>query len=495
MLRDESPSNKMPNTQSPIATLQFLGAAETVTGSKHLLRIGNRQVLLDCGLFQGLKQLRLRNWADPPFTPGDIDAVILSHAHIDHTGYLPLLTRRGFQGRVYSTPGTRSLARIMLPDSARIQEEQAAHANKHGYSKHHPAEPLYRARDVERCLQQFKSRPYGGWFEVSPEIHVRYRRAGHILGSAIVELQLGRSREFKLVFSGDLGRWNRPMLKDPEFVDEADVLLVESTYGNRDHPDTDVREELARVVNESAERGGALLIPAFAVGRVQELIWYLRELEDAGRIPKLPVFLDSPMATDVTEIFCQHPEDHDIDMKLLMDEHRCPLCCKPYTFTRSPAESKQLNFRKGPMIIIAASGMATNGRIVHHLERRLPNKKTTVLLVGFQAIGTRGRQLQNGARHVRMHGRDVPVRAHVGVIHGLSAHADRRELLRWLDGFKSPPKHTHIVHGEPDASQVLAETLRSDRGWTVDIARDGETVELFHEVPSTPAPTNETNTE
>lgn len=465
------------NATTP-ATLQFLGAAETVTGSKHLLRVGSSRVLLDCGLFQGLKKLRLRNRADPPFEPSEIDAVILSHAHIDHSGYLPLLTRRGFRGHVYATSGTRALAKILLSDSAHIQEEQAAYANKHRFSKHDPAEPLYTARDARRCLQQFKVRPYGQWFKVSPEIRVRYRRAGHILGSAIVELRLGRSQDLKLVFSGDLGRWNRPMLRDPEFIDEADVLLVESTYGNREHPDNDVRGELARVVNEAVGRGGALLVPAFAVGRVQELIWYLRELEDSGRIPKLPVFIDSPMATDVTDIFCQHPEDHDIDMKLLMDEERCPLCCKPYTFTRTRAESKALNSKKGPMMIIAASGMATNGRIVHHLERRLSDPRTTILLVGFQAVGTRGRLLQDGADHVRMHGREILVRAHIESIHGLSAHACRSELLRWLDGFKQPPSQTWIVHGEPDASSALAETLRNDRSWKVDVAEDGQLVSL-----------------
>lgn len=461
------------------ATLQFLGAAGTVTGSKHLLKIGNRQILLDCGLFQGLKNLRLRNWADPPFDPKKIDAVILSHAHIDHTGYLPVLTRRGFRGRIYATSGTRALARIMLPDSAHIQEEQAAHANKHKYSKHHPAEPLYTIRDAEHCLEHFKARSYGEWFEVSPEIHVRYRRAGHILGSAIVEMQLGRSRDFKLVFSGDLGRWNRPLLKDPELIDEADVLLVESTYGNREHPETDVREELARVVNESVERGGALLIPAFAVGRTQELIWYLRELEESGRIPKLPVFIDSPMATDVTEIFCQHMGEHHLETEALMDDQRCPLRCSSYVFTRTPEESQALNGRKGPMIIIATSGMATAGRIIYHLERRLPDRKTTVLLVGYQAEGTRGRSLLHGADHVRMHGRDIPVHARVEVINGLSAHAGRSEILRWLDGFKRPPTKTYIVHGEPAAASALANTLRNDRGWNTSVAEDGQEITLL----------------
>lgn len=458
------------------ATVQFLGAAGTVTGSKHLVEVEGKKVLLDCGLFQGLKELRKRNWNHFPAEPATLDAVVLSHAHIDHSGYLPLLVRKGFRGPVYCTPGTRTLLQILLPDSAHIQEEQAAYANRKKFSKHHPAEPLYTARDAENALRLIKVRSYGELFTAAKGVDVLFRRAGHILGSATVELQIGEQPK-KLVFSGDLGRWGRPMLRDPEFVLDADVLLMESTYGNRDHPLENARDELARIVNEAAERKGAILIPAFAVGRTQELLWYLNELEEAGRIPKLPTFVDSPMATNATEVFCRHPEDHDIDMKLLMDEHRCPLCCRPPTFTRTPAESKALNHRKGPLIIISASGMATNGRVVHHLERRLPDKKTTILLVGFQAIGTRGRTLQDGAKMVRMFGREIPVNAHIEQIHGLSAHADRGELLRWVDGFEQPPKRIYLVHGEPESAEAFRATLQ-ERGLEAAVARENQKIEL-----------------
>lgn len=459
-------------------TLQFLGGAGTVTGSKYLIKTPGRQVLLDCGLFQGLKELRLRNWREPPFQPSDIDAVVLSHAHIDHSGYLPLLAWRGFSGPVYCTPATRSLLRIMLPDSAHIQEEEAAYANRKGFSKHHPAEPLYTGRDAENALKLLEPHSYGEVFSATDGIDVKFRRAGHILGSATVELRIGQKDPLKLVFSGDLGRWERPIIRDPEIVPYADILLVESTYGNRLHPNGRPSDELRRVVNGAVERGGVLLVPAFAVGRTQELIWRLRELEDANLVPKLPVYIDSPMATDATEIFCLHPEDHDIDMKLLMDEHRCPLCCKPYTFTKTTEESKSLNHLNGPAIIIAASGMATAGRIVHHLKQRLPDKTTTVLLVGFQAAGTRGRSLQDGAKSVRIHGSDVPVRATIATIDGLSAHADQGELMRWLRGFESPPRKTYLVHGEESGAATLQHVIRTELGWDVEIAKDSQVVDL-----------------
>ena len=458
--------------------LQFLGGAGTVTGSKHLLSANGRQVLLDCGLFQGLKELRLRNWREPAFQPSQLDAVVLSHAHIDHSGSLPLLVRRGFTGPVPCTPATQSLLQIMLPDTAHLQEEEAAYANRKRFSKHHPAQPLFTSTDAEDALKLLCTRPYGDSFQVCPGITAQFRRAGHILGSATMELRIDGAAPLTLVFSGDLGRWGRPMIRDPELVPAADVLIVESTYGNRMHTDGNPSAQLARIVNEAIPRGGALLVPAFAVGRTQELIWRLRELEDAGQIPRLPVYIDSPMATDATAIFCQHPEDHDIDMKLLMDEHRCPLCCKPYTFTRTPDESKALNYVKGPLIIIAASGMATGGRIIHHLKQRLPDKRTTVLLVGFQAAGTRGRLLQDGAKTLRMHGQEVPVRARIETLDGLSAHADQNEILRWLRGFRTPPRQTYVVHGEPNASQTLANSIASELGWRAQVAGDCQVVAL-----------------
>lgn len=460
------------------ATLQFLGGVGTVTGSKYLIDAGGSRILLDCGLFQGLKELRLRNWDKPPFDAKSIEAVVLSHAHIDHCGYLPLLVRHGFRGPVYCTPGTKSLLEIVLPDAAHLQEEDAAYANRRGFSKHHPARPLYTSADAVKALRLIDARPYHQTFLVTPDIHVTFRRAGHILGSATVDLELHGSPPLHLVFSGDLGRWGRPMLRDPEFVPEADVLLVESTYGDRTHSSLDAGDELTRIIHAAVERGGALIIPAFAIGRTQELIWRIRELEDAGRIPKLPVFIDSPMAQDATEIFCKHPEDHDIDMQTLMDEHRCPLCCRPYQLTRTPDESKALNKHHGPLIIISASGMATGGRVVHHLKQRLPDPKTTVMLVGFQAAGTRGRTLQNGEKFLRMHGQDVPVRAHIETLDSLSAHADRTEILKWLGGFTRPPRQVYIVHGEPNAAEALAATLRQELHWNASVPTDQQKVAL-----------------
>ena len=462
--------------QSP--TIQFLGGAGTVTGSKYLVEAAGRRILLDCGLFQGFKELRLRNWQAPAFDARSLDAVVLSHAHIDHCGYLSLLVKRGFAGPVYCTPATQSLLGIVLPDAAHIQEEDAAYANRKGFSKHRPAEPLFTVDDAASALRLVVPRSYHEPFAVTDAVQCILRRAGHILGSATVELQIAGPVPARLVFSGDLGRWGRPMLRDPEFVTQADVVLIESTYGNRVHGDNDANADLAKALLQAVERGGPVIVPAFAVGRTQELIWRIRELEDAGRIPRLPVFIDSPMATNVTDVFCRHPEDHSLDMKLLMDEERCPLCCKPYQFIRTPDESRSLNDRTGTFVIIAASGMATGGRVVHHLKQWLPNPRTTVLLVGFQAAGTRGRALQEGAKRIRMHGQDIFVRAHVAILHGLSAHAGRDELLRWVAAFKHPPKHAYVVHGEPPAADSLATAIRTDFGWEASIAQQGQKVPL-----------------
>nr|MBP9865774.1 MBL fold metallo-hydrolase [Candidatus Omnitrophota bacterium] len=316
-------------------TLTFYGGAGTVTGSKYLIQAYGSKILLDAGLFQGLKELRLRNWAKPPFDPAEIRAVVLSHAHMDHSGYLPRLVKEHFRGKIYCTPGTQELLGVLLPDSARLQEEEAARANRHSYSKHKPALPLYSTQDADAVSRQVRSYPYAKWFEVAHGMQIFFRRAGHILGSATVELLLGSEAEkVRLVFSGDLGRWNQPILKDPEYVPEADILLVESTYGNRFHRE-DVAEQLIKMIHDSVTRGGALIIPAFAVGRTQELIWMLRQLEDQGKIPSLPVYVDSPMALDVTDIYCKHPEDHDVDMALLMDKDRCPLSCKQHHLIRT----------------------------------------------------------------------------------------------------------------------------------------------------------------
>jgi metallo-beta-lactamase family protein len=458
--------------------LSFYGAAGTVTGSKFLVDHDGQQILLDCGQFQGMKELRLRNWESPPFVPGNLAAIVLTHAHIDHCGLLPLVVRRGFRKPIYCTKATASLLPIMLRDAARLQEEDAEYANKKGYSKHHPAQPLFDIKDVEKTLPLVRPFDYHTPVDVTSSMTATFRRTGHILGSASVDLLLKGPRNIRLVDSGDLGRWNRPLLLDPEMVDEADVLLVESTYGNRLHSLDDTIKSFAQIINDAVTRGGAIIIPSFAVGRAQELIWRIRELENLNLIPKLPVFIDSPMAMDVSKVFCDHPEEHDIDMQLLMDENRCPLCCKPDKLLRIAAESKALNSRKGTFIVIAGSGMATGGRVVHHLKNRLPNKNTTVLLVGFQAVGTRGRAMQDGAKTIRIHGQDIPVRAHVDVLDGLSAHADQGEIMRWLGGFKKPPRQVYVVHGEPVAAQTLAELITSKLGWPAEVARDGVSVPL-----------------
>jgi len=458
-------------------TVQFLGAAGTVTGSKHLVSLNGRRVLLDCGLFQGLKELRLRNWSPPPFAPRELDALILSHVHIDHSGYLPVVVRDGFRGPIYCTPATKDLLAPMLRDAAHLQEEEADGANRWGYSKHKPALPLYTIADAEAVLDHLMERGYGQPFSAVDGIDVTFRRAGHIMGSATIEVALAGPRALRLAFSGDLGRWDRPILRDPDLTPQADTLLLESTYGGRTHP-TNSREGLARVVRQAAERGGALVVPAFALGRTQEIVWLLRELETEGRIPVLPVYVDSPMAIDVTEIYAAHREEYDMDMDRLVAQGRSPLRSQQIRFTRTADESKKLNDLKGPIIIISASGMATGGRVLHHLKLRAPDPRTTILLPGFQSVGTRGRALQDGARELRIHGQMVDVRARVETLDGLSAHADQGELIRWCRGFTSPPKRVHLVHGEPDQAQILAGALQEQLGWNVNVARDREVVEI-----------------
>jgi len=403
--------------------------------------------------------------------------VVLSHGHLDHSGYLPLLVKHGFRGRVHCTPGTADLLGIVLRDSARLQVEDAERANRHGYSKHHPALPLYTEDDVQDALRLVRAHGYGDGFGVGSAVRGLFRRAGHILGAATVELSLGSSDPVTLVFSGDLGRWGRPILRDPELVPRADVLLLESTYGDRRHTAT-AADEIARVVKETAARGGAVVVPAFAIGRTQELLWTLRELEEQGRIPLVAVYTDSPMAASVTEVYGRHPEDHDLDMRALVDERRNPLSSRLHHVARTSLESKALNGIRGPMVIIAGSGMATGGRVLHHLEQRLPDHRNTVLLVGYQAEGTRGRALLDGARELKIHGSFVPVRARVESVDGLSAHADQDELVRFARGFVEPPGRTYVVHGEPPASAALAERLRGELGFRVTLPTHGATVPL-----------------
>jgi metallo-beta-lactamase family protein len=464
---------------SPTLRITFLGAAGTVTGSRHLLTLGGRRVLLDCGLFQGLKQLRVRNWQPLPEPARNPDAVVLSHAHLDHSGYLPLLARTGFGGPVYCTAGTADLLSLLLPDSAKIQEQDAEQANRHRYTKHAPALPLYNREDAQRAIGLLQPRRYHEAFDIAPGVGVTFRRAGHILGSATVEVSVetGAPEPARIVFSGDLGRWDRPIIRDPELVTAADVLLVEGTYGDRVHA-PDPAADLARIITETAHRGGAVIVPSFAVGRTQELIWTLRRLEDAQRIPLVSVYIDSPLGAAVTDLYCRHPDEHDIEMRALMDAQRCPLCCRQYHVLRTVDESKRLNALSGPLVIIAGSGMATGGRVLHHLKRRLPDHRNTVLLVGYQAEGTRGRALQDGAPAIKIHGEMIPVRARVATVDGLSAHADRNEILRWLRGFRRPPAQTYVVHAEARAADALAATIHAELGWSVGVARDGEAVPI-----------------
>jgi metallo-beta-lactamase family protein len=463
-----------------MASIRFLGAAGTVTGSRFLLEAGGRRVLVDSGLFQGLKEYRLRNWAPFPVPPESIDAVVLTHAHIDHSGALPLLVRSGFRGEAFCTPATADLLRILLPDSARLQEEEARYANAKGFSRHAPrALPLYDAADAAAALQRLRTLRYGKAREIVPGFTLSYSRAGHILGSAsaLLTVPAASGESLRVLFSGDLGRYGAPILPDPEPPPEAEFLVVESTYGDRSHPPDTAAAALEREVLAAVARGGVIVMPAFAVGRTQEVLFLLRQLEQEGRIPSLPVFVDSPMATDATPVYRAHREDHDLEMDALLARGVEPLAPAKLTFTRSTEESKAVNRVHGPCIIISASGMATGGRVLHHLERRLPDPSTTILLVGFQAVGTRGWSLQNGATTVRMHGTDVPVRARVVALPGFSAHGDRDEVSRWLDGMTRPPRRTFCVHGEPGALAAQAGRI-AERGWTVHVPALLESVEL-----------------
>jgi len=459
--------------------VRFLGAAGTVTALKFLVTYRGNQVLLDCGLFQGLKELRLRNWASPPLDISTLRAVVLTHAHIDHSGYLPKLVKMGFRGEVFATAGSCDLLRLLLPDSAHLQEEEARFANRRGYSKHKPALPLYTVDDANRALGLLRPINYGHEVEIGTGLSFRFFRAGHILGAAAIRISFEADGAMRvLVDSGDLGRYGRPILRDPESIERADWLLVESTYGNRTHPENP-EDELARAIQEMADEKGCLILPSFAVGRTQEIIYTVRKLEDQGKIPAIPVHIDSPMAIDATDIYCAYPEEHDLDMKLLMDKKLCPLCCKKFYIHRTPEESKAINDMPGPLIIISASGMATGGRVLHHLKLRLPDPKTTVLFVGFQAAGTRGRALQDGKKEIKMLGETVPVKAKVKTVDGFSAHADQQEILRWLGNFKIAPRRTFVVHGEPPASEALAKLIKEKLGWNTEIPSYGKKIGLL----------------
>lgn len=463
--------------------LTFLGATQTVTGSKFLLETKDRRILIDCGLFQGSKDLRLRNWAEPPVNPKSVDAIVLTHAHIDHTGYLPRFVAQGYGKPVYATPATVDLANILLPDSGHLQEEEARYRNKHHLSKHKPALPLYTLGDAEASLKLLRPVKYGEFVRLSATLGFELLPAGHILGSAFVRFREGAGPAEKTVlFTGDIGRYDQPIIFDPAPVERADYLILESTYGNRLHTDKDGRsgkEQIRDIVAATARRGGAVVIPSFAVGRAQELLYVLCELESEQKIPVLPVYVDSPMAINAVSVFRDHPEEHDLEMSQLQKDGGNPLYTERIQFTRSAEESKAINAHQFPCVIISANGMATGGRILHHLIQRLPDARNSVAFVGFQAYGTRGRLLAEGARQIRIFGVDYPVRASIHVIDSFSAHGDYSEILRWLKGLKKAPRKTFLVHGEPKAVEAMkGHITAAKKEWKVETPEYLQSYEL-----------------
>jgi metallo-beta-lactamase family protein len=462
-----------------MATITFLGAAGTVTGSKYLIEAGGKRLLIDCGLFQGPRELRQRNWDHQPLDVSTIDWVILTHAHLDHTGWLPCLVRDGYRGPIFADPATIELVNVLLLDSAHIMEEDAQTAARHNLSRHNPPLPLYTHQQVAPVLAALKPIPREGPSAISPQFAVRLRDAGHILGSANIELTVTENgRTTTVMFSGDIGRFNNLILKSPEPPPHCDVLLCESTYGDRDHPTDPPDQAIADIVNRVAKRGGVIVIPAFAVDRTQSLMYVVRTLEDAGRIPKLPIYVDSPMAITVSTFYREHHEDYNAQFTAEA-AHGDPLDAHTIHLTRSVQDSKQINSVKTPAIIISASGMASGGRVMHHLVQRLPDARDAVILAGFQAQGTTGRMLQDGAKSVRILGQDVAVQAEVQNLGQFSAHADRGEILRWLGGIPAPPRTTYLTHGEPTASQALKTLIESKKpGWKIVLPAYRQTFDL-----------------
>jgi len=473
--------------------IQFLGAAGTVTGSKHLINTtydssGKQgfQALIDCGLFQGQKEWRERNWQDTPVPAREIDAVILTHAHLDHCGWIPRLVKEGFHGPIYATQATIDLCSVVLPDSGHLQEEDAAFYNKRKVSKHDPALPLYTLEEAQDCLKYFKPVAVGETTPLSPELAFRFVRAAHILGSCMAEVTLqtdGRSR--RLLFTGDVGRVRdseiapgKVVHSGPQENETADVLVMESTYGNRQHPDTDPRPELARLIRETAERGGSVIVPAFAVERTQKFLFMLKQLMETGQMPTLPVYCDSPMAIKAVEIFMKHSEEYTPQAADLIRKYGSPLEWPSFTFAETAEQSKKINESHYPSIIVSSSGMVTGGRILHHLAQRLPDPKNLVIFIGFQAPGTRGAIIKNRAPEVKIFGDFVPIRAQVAALEQFSDHADPPELLEWLQTFKNKPGVTYLVHGEPAASSQLRDQMKKELGWNVQVAEYMERVEV-----------------
>jgi metallo-beta-lactamase family protein len=468
---------------SRMTSITFLGGAGTVTGSKYLLEHNGKSVLVDCGLFQGLRELRDLNWSEPSFDPTSIDAVILTHAHIDHTGYLPKLVRSGFQGPVITSKATADLLRILLPDSARLQEEEADYRNRHQLTSHEPALPLYDESDARAALELIKPvNNDGQHVDITDGIKASFLVAGHIMGASLVLIEFVYAKpdgsSIKFLFSGDLGHYDQPILKDPLAPPDCDYLMCESTYGDRLHGDESPGDQLARIINEAAQRNAPILIPAFAVGRTQEVLYTIRELEDHNRIPILPVIVDSPMASQATQVYNRWHEEHDEEYASILAHKRHPLKTKSMMTTSTRDQSKRLNDMSGARIIVSASGMMTGGRVLHHAMRILPNEKATVVFVGFQAAGTTGRKVLDGEREVKIMKNMIPVRCHVEKVEGFSAHADWKGILRWLSGLRHAPKTVFLTHGEPEGSNALAQHIKERFGWNIVIPTLGQQFEL-----------------
>ena len=462
-----------------MAKLTFYGATGTVTGSRFHLEIDGKNILIDCGMFQGPKRIRLKNWEVFPVPPSSFDFVILTHAHIDHSGYLPKFVREGFNGKIICTHATAELCKVMLKDSAHIQEEDAKWANKKGFSKHSPAEPLYTKEDAIKTLNLFHPIHYGDFFKLSENTRIKLHDSGHILGSALIDIKtIIDDKSRKILFSGDLGRPEIPVLNEPDQVYNVDYLILESTYGQRLHESSDPISDLVEVVNRSMKRGGSLVIPAFSVGRTQTLLYLLRLLEEEGKIPSYPIYVDSPMAIDALEIFKDHIKDFDLYARMQKMQGKDIFQPKNLHICRTREDSMSINKHRSGCIIISASGMVTGGRILHHMAQRLPDTKNTILLMGYQAEGTRGRVIQERKETVKIHGKQIPINAQIEMIDGFSGHADYNEMLAWLMPFNKPPKQVFMVHGEAEASQSMAEKINKTYGWNVTVPEFGNSFEL-----------------